>query len=63
MAYEWVESNSGPPRKYYRLTDSGEEVLIALDRGWNELSETVLQIKNGSEKGRKVEKEESDGEK
>ena len=23
--YKWVESTSGPPRKYYTLTESGEE--------------------------------------
>jgi PadR family transcriptional regulator PadR len=25
--YEWVESEAGPPRKYYRLTESGRSQL------------------------------------
>ena len=24
LSYEWVESTQGPPRKYYKLTESGE---------------------------------------
>src|SRR3712207_1019793 len=27
VSYTWVESKEGPPRKYYRLTDKGKEVL------------------------------------
>ena len=25
LSYQWVESNSGPPRKYYQLTDKGRQ--------------------------------------
>lgn len=35
--YKWVESNSGPPRKYYTLTEAGRDFLITLDGTWNEL--------------------------
>jgi PadR family transcriptional regulator PadR len=27
LMHEWQESEQGPPRKYYRVTDSGEEVI------------------------------------
>jgi PadR family transcriptional regulator PadR len=35
--YRWVESPSGPPRKYYRLTQEGKEFLERLQNAWNEL--------------------------
>ena len=28
LDYKWVESSSGPPRKYYVLTDMGRQFLI-----------------------------------
>src|SRR4051812_43489958 len=27
LAYEWQESEQGPPRKYYWLTDEGQKLL------------------------------------
>lgn len=27
LAHEWQESEQGPPRKYYRITDYGDEVI------------------------------------
>ncbi|MGN0047688.1 MAG: PadR family transcriptional regulator [Bacteroides sp.] len=41
LGYEWVESTQGPPRKYYRLTEKGEEILRELELSWRELNETV----------------------
>ena len=41
LKYEWQESTQGPPRKYYALTDEGEEALLQLDASWNELANTV----------------------
>ena len=41
LKYEWQESTQGPPRKYYALTDEGEEALQQLDASWNELTNTV----------------------
>ena len=35
LKYEWQESSSGPPRKYYALTPEGEEALSLLDQSWN----------------------------
>lgn len=46
LDYEWQESPSGPPRKYYRLTDAGKAVLAALDENWKLLSGTVEGIKS-----------------
>ena len=45
LAYEWVESTQGPPRKYYRLTEMGEVFLLELETAWSELSETVNHLK------------------
>lgn len=39
--YEWVESESGPPRKYYRLTDAGRAQLTALETYWKQLNQTL----------------------
>jgi PadR family transcriptional regulator PadR len=43
VEYEWVESAAGPPRKYYRLTDSGKDQLSALRDYWQKLSKTLKQ--------------------
>ena len=45
LSYEWRESTQGPPRKYYALTDDGEEFLNGLDTAWNELVRTVGLLK------------------
>lgn len=37
LSYEWRESTSGPPRKYYTITDAGLKVLEKLDVTWKEL--------------------------
>lgn len=41
LTYNWVESTSGPPRKYYALSDEGRKVLEQLDKTWQELSFAV----------------------
>ena len=41
LTYSWVESRSGPPRKYYRLTDAGLSALSELTLTWNELQQAV----------------------
>ena len=43
LQYRWEESRSGPPRKYYSLTQQGSEYLQALDATWNELVDAVRQ--------------------
>jgi PadR family transcriptional regulator PadR len=44
LIYRWEESTSGPPRKYYGLTDEGKEFLTELSSTWNELSNAVNTI-------------------
>ena len=41
LTYRWVESNSGPPRKYFSLTSKGEEFYNELAATWNELANAV----------------------
>lgn len=41
LTYRWEESKSGPPRKYYSLTQVGQEFLKELDTTWNELVNAV----------------------
>ena len=41
LSYEWKESTSGPPRKYYKLTPAGKELLNGLYTSWKELVESV----------------------
>ena len=38
---EWVESNQGPPRKYYTLTLKGEEAFRVLDEEFRKLAAIV----------------------
>lgn len=42
--YKWVESTSGPPRKYYTLTESGMEFLNGLNQTWEELVTSTQKI-------------------
>jgi PadR family transcriptional regulator PadR len=37
LAYEWAESEAGPPRKYYSLTTGGTTRLAQLQKYWNDL--------------------------
>ncbi len=37
LSYVWKESTSGPPRKYYVLTEDGKAFLKELDTTWEEL--------------------------
>lgn len=41
LTYRWVESNSGPPRKYFSLTPKGEAFYQELQATWNELANAV----------------------
>ena len=44
--YKWVESTTGPPRKYYLMTTEGTEFLNKLDDTWKELVESTNKIIN-----------------
>jgi PadR family transcriptional regulator PadR len=41
LEYTWKESDAGPPRKYYALTDSGHEFLDGLLDTWAQLVDAV----------------------
>ena len=41
LDYEWVESDQGPPRKYYRLTPKGAARLADLADYWRQLDTTL----------------------
>ena len=43
LSYTWKESKSGPPRKYYHLTDIGQEFLNGLLETWDQLNHAVNQ--------------------
>ena len=44
VEYKWVESTSGPPRKYFKLTKEGHEFLAQLDNTWEELVQSTEKI-------------------
>lgn len=41
LNYRWEESTSGPPRKYYGLTETGKVFLKELNITWDELRGAV----------------------
>ncbi len=45
LDYRWEESSLGPPRKYYEMTQKGEEVLLELEKAWKEIIESLNKIK------------------
>jgi PadR family transcriptional regulator PadR len=44
LSYQWVESKSGPPRKYFQLTEDGKQFLDGLKETWTELVEAVSSV-------------------
>jgi PadR family transcriptional regulator, regulatory protein PadR len=44
LDYSWQESSSGPPRKYFRLTDEGRTSLEELQTAWQDLVQAVANI-------------------
>jgi PadR family transcriptional regulator, regulatory protein PadR len=49
---EWVESSQGPPRKYYRLSQSGRDIYEALVQEFLRLAKLVTQATSVSEPGK-----------
>lgn len=41
LDYTWAESRSGPPRKYYTLTEKGKETLRELRATWRTLYQSI----------------------
>lgn len=44
LNYRWEESTSGPPRKYYELTETGKLFLNELNTTWSELQQAVNRV-------------------
>ncbi len=44
LSYRWQESTGGPPRKYYTLTEEGQQLLAQLDSEWQSICQAVNQI-------------------
>ena len=44
LDYEWQESDAGPPRKYYRLTDAGRAQLGELNDYWQYINDTLIKL-------------------
>lgn len=41
LSYRWQESTSGPPRKYFCITDEGTDLLAELEKEWTAITEAV----------------------
>lgn len=50
LSYQWLESTSGPPRKYYQLTEEGKHVLNELQKTWGELVFAVNAVQKNNSK-------------
>jgi PadR family transcriptional regulator PadR len=50
LAYEWQESELGPPRKYYWLTDEGKVLLKDLHRTYHKLHASINTLEKGAKK-------------
>ena len=44
VEYKWVESNSGPPRKYYTITKEGIDFVKSLENTWKGLMKSTTEI-------------------
>ncbi len=49
LSYRWEESRSGPPRKYYAITEEGLEFLRGLDSGWGDLVDSVNKLRGNNQ--------------
>lgn len=50
LSYRWEESTSGPPRKYYGLTETGKLFLTELNKTWTDLIGAVNSITKNKKK-------------
>ena len=41
LTYRWEESKSGPPRKYYSVTEKGQQTLKELASSWKALDKSI----------------------
>ena len=50
LTYEWQESEQGPPRKYYWLTEDGKKLLEDLRATYNRLHISINTLEKGKTK-------------
>src|ERR1700751_3096707 len=48
LAYEWQESEQGPPRKYYWLTEDGKGLLKDLKSSYGRLHASIKTLEKGT---------------
>jgi PadR family transcriptional regulator len=41
LSYSWRESSAGPPRKYFNITEDGNNFLAELNQNWSRLVNAV----------------------
>lgn len=44
VSSKWVEQESGIPRKYYVLTETGKQTLLQMQSYWEKLSTSIKKI-------------------
>jgi PadR family transcriptional regulator PadR len=44
LDYQWQESETGPPRKYYSLTRDGRKRLEDLKQYWDDINKTIKNL-------------------
>ncbi|MDB5169993.1 MAG: hypothetical protein JWN82_389 [Candidatus Saccharibacteria bacterium] len=48
LTYEWQESEQGPPRKYYWLTDEGKALKASLKKSYHTLHASIKTLEKGA---------------
>lgn len=51
LTYSWIESPSGPPRKYYSLTSLGFETMKRMESVRNQLNSAILSTQSMKKSG------------
>lgn len=44
IEYRWEESKSGPPRKYYQITEEGKVILKKLEKELDALTQSIQSL-------------------
>ncbi|MDO4902084.1 MAG: PadR family transcriptional regulator [bacterium] len=44
LSHEWQESEQGPPRKYYQITDFGQEIVRVVGQEIAQLNQTMEKL-------------------
>jgi PadR family transcriptional regulator, regulatory protein PadR len=47
LSYRWEESTQGPPRKYYKITETGQKALDDMALDWRDLVGSVEKLLAG----------------